>query len=105
MGRLSRLFVGHLAVLTLLLQAGCGDPSTSASPPSLAEGPSTGNVVDCSSLEPENPYDDDSGHDAGYKWAIEHEPASCTGNSDSFEEGCEQYLQRLTAYQACESRK
>lgn len=37
-----------------------------------------------------NPYDDGSGHDAGYKWA-ERTGGDCNGNSASFNEGCEEY--------------
>lgn len=40
----------------------------------------------------ENPYDDGSGHSAGYEWAEENDVDSCGGNSDSFIEGCEEYV-------------
>jgi hypothetical protein len=39
-----------------------------------------------------------SGHDAGYQWAAEHgieHPDECSGNSDSFIEGCEEYAQEI----------
>lgn len=39
----------------------------------------------------ENPYEEGSGHSAGYEWAQEHEVESCGGNSESFREGCEEY--------------
>lgn len=42
--------------------------------------------------------DDCSGHDAGYQWAEAHDietPDDCSGNSQSFIEGCEQYAQEL----------
>jgi hypothetical protein len=48
--------------------------------------------------EPENPYDDGSGHYAGYEWAMENEPSECGGNSDSFIEGCQEYLDEMDAY-------
>jgi hypothetical protein len=38
--------------------------------------------------------DDCSGHEAGYAWAEENgitDPYECSGNSDSFIEGCEAY--------------
>jgi hypothetical protein len=60
---------------------------------------------DCASLEPSNPYDDGSGHFAGYQWAEENGGASCNGNSDSFNEGCEEYGQQAMAYQRCKSGK
>lgn len=48
--------------------------------------------------EPENPYDEGSGHSAGYEWAMENEPSECGGNSDSFIEGCQEYLDEMEAY-------
>lgn len=40
--------------------------------------------------------DDCSGHDAGYRWAEENEvtdASDCSGNSQSFVEGCEAYAE------------
>lgn len=42
--------------------------------------------------EPENPYNAGSGHSAGFEWAEENDVSSCSGNSQSFIEGCEEYL-------------
>ena len=39
---------------------------------------------------------DCSGHEAGYKWAEEHgitDPDDCSGNSQSFIEGCKAYAE------------
>ncbi|SRR6266536_2382996 len=55
--------------------------------------------------EPENPYDEGSGHYAGFQWAEEHDPASCGGNSQSFIEGCEEYQEQESAYEECTSKK
>jgi len=55
--------------------------------------------------EPENPYDEGSGHYAGFQWAEEHDPTSCGGNSQSFIEGCEEYQEQESAYQDCTSKK
>lgn len=55
-------------------------------------------------IEPENPYDEGSGHYAGYEWAIENN-SSCDGNSDSFNEGCEEYYNQLDAYDKCISSR
>jgi len=57
---------------------------------------------DCSSLIPQNPYDSDSGHSAGFEWGASGK--SCGGNSDSFIEGCEEYQNQESAYQYCLSR-
>ena len=54
---------------------------------------------DCSSLEPQNPYDEGSGHYAGFKWG--EDGKSCGGNSPSFIEGCEEYEAQEEAYNAC----
>lgn len=44
-----------------------------------------------------NPYSPGSGHYAGYEWAESKDVSSCGGNSQSFIEGCEEYL-RQTGY-------
>lgn len=49
--------------------------------------------------EPENPYDEGSGHSAGYEWAMENGVDSCDGNSNSFIEGCEEYLSQIEEYE------
>src|ERR1035438_6438518 len=39
---------------------------------------------------------DCSGHEAGYQWAEEHDitdPSDCSGNSQSFIEGCQAYAE------------
>jgi hypothetical protein len=39
---------------------------------------------------------DCSGHEAGYEWAEEHDimdPSDCSGNSQSFIEGCQAYAE------------
>lgn len=48
--------------------------------------------------EPENPYDEGGGHYAGYSWAEENDVDSCDGNSDSFIEGCEEYVSQRDSY-------
>jgi hypothetical protein len=44
--------------------------------------------------EMENPYSNGTGHYAGYEWA-ENNGGSCNGNSESFNEGCEEYNRQL----------
>lgn len=41
-----------------------------------------------------NPYSEGSGHYAGYEWA-ERNGESCSGNSTSFIEGCEEYYRQI----------
>lgn len=59
---------------------------------------------DCSDLEPENPYDEGSGHYAGFEWGQDNNVSSCGGNSESFIEGCEDYLTQEDAYDVCISK-
>ncbi|MCX6738634.1 MAG: hypothetical protein NT098_01105 [Candidatus Parcubacteria bacterium] len=54
---------------------------------------------DCSDLEPESPYDDGSGHYAGFEWG--QNGNDCGGNSNSFIEGCEDYQAQEEAYETC----
>jgi hypothetical protein len=91
------LIVGGCALLAL---AGCSGGSSSD-----AERTSQQTTHDCASLEPDNPYEDGSGHFAGYEWAEEKGGASCGGNSDSFNEGCEEYGEQLETYEQCQSRQ
>jgi hypothetical protein len=55
--------------------------------------------------EPENPYDEGSGHYAGYEWAQQNSTATCGGNSQSFIEGCEEYESQEAKYQDCKAKK
>lgn len=57
---------------------------------------------DYSGQEPENPYDDGTGHSAGFEWAQENEVNSCDGNSDSFIEGCEEYINQRDDWEETE---
>lgn len=51
-------------------------------------------------VAPQNSYDEGSGHYAGYEWAVEN-GGTCEGNSDSFNEGCEEYYDQLDDYNDC----
>ena len=59
----------------------------------------TSTVKDCSFIEPENPYDQGSGHYAGYEWGARGN--NCSGNSRSFIEGCEEYVNQDANYERC----
>jgi len=50
-----------------------------------------------------SPYDEGTGHDAGFQWAEENgidDPTNCGGDSASFIEGCEEYANSVAAYPA-----
>lgn len=55
-------------------------------------------------LPPENPYDEGSGHYAGFEWAQEND-SGCDGNSESFNEGCGEYYTQRDQYDACLKQK
>ena len=61
--------------------------------------------VEAHCTEPENPYDEDSGHHAGYEWAEDKDPGVCGGSSNSFVEGCEEYQRQETEYEECQAGK
>ena len=90
-------FVKASVLGLLFLIGGCSAPK-----PDSREGAETssGNCA-----EPQNPYSAGTGHYAGYEWAESHDGATCNGNSQSFNEGCEEYDQQEEEYQNCEHRK
>src|SRR5438477_651799 len=55
-------------------------------------------------IEPENPYDEGSGHYAGYEWAQRNGSPACAGSSQSFVEGCEEYETQESEYEECEAQ-
>jgi len=60
----------------------------SCTPQKVAQQPQTFRGYDC--------LDDCSGHEAGYQWAEDNDiddADDCTGNSQSFIEGCEAYVE------------
>jgi len=82
-------------VVLATLSAGCPERESALGSADRHE------AQDCSALMPENPYDDGSGHYAGFEWAESRDPASCGGNSTSFIEGCQTFLDQSAAYEAC----
>jgi hypothetical protein len=52
---------------------------------------------DC--VEPENPYRYGSGHYAGWQWG--EEGNYCSGNSNSFVEGCDEYQAAEERFEQC----
>jgi hypothetical protein len=81
--------------LATLMAVGCkSTPSSSTS--------SGDEAASCS--EPQNPYDEGSGHYAGYEWAEEHS-GSCETGSTSFNEGCDEYDSQEDAYDKCVARR
>ena len=92
-----RRFILPLTLAGLMLTVGC----RSSAPSNSSD--SSGDAVNCT--EPENPYDEGSGHYAGYEWAQSSGSGTCGGNSQSFIEGCEEYESQEAKYQECEAKK
>jgi len=57
---------------------------------------------DCSTLEPDNSYSYGSGHYAGFEWG--EQGNACSGNSDSFVKGCEDYQSQEYKHETCLSQ-
>ena len=89
-----------LALASSVFMTAC-KPSTSSD--SYNSGGKAASADSCS--EPENPYDEGSGHYAGFEWAQNNDPGSCDGNSQSFIEGCEEYQRQQSEYEDCEANK
>jgi hypothetical protein len=79
----------ELAILLLLFSVGCSSNKESSS-----------KKIECQA--PSNPYEMESGHHAGFEWAHENGGA-CDGNSDSFNEGCNEYYSQKSSYDNCMS--
>jgi len=91
-----KLSVSGMMLSALLVVVGC----TSSSPPEKANEEKTARHC----TEPHNPYNEGSGHYAGYEWAETNNPGSCGGRSQSFIEGCEEYQQQESEYESCEAQ-
>lgn len=107
------------AITAALSLAGCGSSSSTEADRHIVEGSSTvfnskgkfdedsaraDAIADVSTLSFEDAGDtsdctqDCSGHSAGFEWAKENaagDPSMCSGNSDSFVEGCEAFSQAV----------
>jgi hypothetical protein len=60
--------------------------------------------VECT--EPENPWEgEEGGHDAGFRWAEENGEDCSSDHGQSFEEGCNEYHEQRSRYEACEASK
>jgi len=84
------MLLGVLFVFILI--SGCEKSNSTAAPTKKVK------AEDC--VAPHNPYNDGGGHDAGFKWAEEN-GGNCDGNSESFNEGCTEFVRQLGAYNEC----
>jgi len=89
-----------LTVAGLMLTVGCKSSAPSNSSDKNREATSARNCT-----EPENPYDEGSGHYAGYEWAESSGSGTCGGSSQSFIEGCQEYENQEAEYEQCEAKK
>jgi hypothetical protein len=54
--------------------------------------------------EPANHYTEGTGHYAGYEWAEKNGSPTCSGSSQSFVEGCEEYETQESEHEECEAK-
>jgi hypothetical protein len=99
-GENMKRFLLLLTFVALMLTVGCRSSTPSDSSDSNGQGASASACT-----EPENPYEEDSGHYAGYEWAESNGATSCGGNSQSFIEGCEEYQDQEAKYEECEAKR
>ena len=82
-----------LALFFVLALGGCNPSSSSFSSQTSEESKSEEKAPPA---RIENPYSQGTGHYAGFEWA-ERTGGGCSGNSHSFNEGCEEYLRQARA--------
>ena len=73
-----------------LMSCSCGREDSRALPSNEEYGFRT--PIPQNACESTNPFTEGTGHYAGYEWADKKRPSSCEGNSNSFVEGCEEWL-------------
>src|SRR5271156_577729 len=86
---LSRKLPPVIFLAGFLVLVGCGQ-----SKPADAE--NEGDAAPCA--EPSNPYQQGTGHYAGYEWAEKNASGDCNASSQSFNEGCEEYESQESDY-------
>jgi hypothetical protein len=90
---MKRILGSVILMLVILMAVGCKSTPDSSSSEEEAT---------CS--EPQNPFDEGSGHYAGFEWAAEHN-GTCETSSTSFNEGCDEYETQEDRYTRCEARR
>jgi len=60
--------------------------------------------LDVHCTEPGNPYTEGTGHYAGYEWAEKNGSPTCSGSSESFVEGCQEYETQESEHEECEAK-
>ena len=89
-----------IPIALIFLGAGCTSGEEQKSIFNSYKSETTGETVrDCGTLAPSNPYDEGSGHYAGFEWG--ESGKSCGGNSNSFIEGCEDFQSQEENYANC----
>ena len=78
-----------------MILIGCSSQSTEQS----SEDYNINETNECNQIVISNPYSS-GGHYAGYEWA-ERTGGLCSGNSASFNEGCEEYYRQINQYNKC----
>ena len=58
-------------------------------------------IMECYNKFSNNPYQDGTGHYAGWEWSYDKQVSTCGGKSSSFIEGCEANLEARTKLRVC----
>ena len=82
-------------VLSLMLNCAC----------TTSNSENAGGEITTQCIEPENPYDEGTGHYAGFEWGQNNGATTCGGSSDSFIEGCEEYQRQESEYAECQATR
>jgi hypothetical protein len=98
--RLKKVQYPILGLILAALSVLCVGCTSSTSPVNNSEDETSQHCT-----EPENPYEEGTGHYAGYEWAQTNNPGPCGGGSQSFIEGCEDYESQESQYEECEAKK
>ncbi len=99
-----RLSVAAMLVVVALLLPGCGgggssygeDDGYSYEEDEIESDPADVDAADVAEIEFDNCTSDCSGHEAGFQWAQDNDvtdTSECSGDSNSFIEGCESFAQ------------
>jgi hypothetical protein len=63
------------------------------------------NAAQAECIAPSNPFNDEGGHEAGFKWAQEKGDACPDSHGESFGEGCQEFYRQFEEYEKCQAEK
>lgn len=88
-------YIRYLLIFVMFFNFGCSCSRIE----SHYENESNSNIEESENPILDNPYDEGTGHAAGYEWAKDNDVYDCHGNSQSFIAGCEEYLSQKSSFE------